>query len=335
MSKNKVKKYKKINEPTWTDKKPKEETFELKRNVPKKPNIIKNDKTKYLIWHIQGGLGKNVASTSLLQSLKDKYSDRKLIVVASWPEVFLNHPSIDRLYPLGQIPHFYDDYIHNKDSIVFQHEAYNQTAHVHRSQHLIHNWCDLMDLDYQKQVPQVILNYAQQQLPQRWARNKPTMVLHTNGGPFVGQKFPYNWPRDMPIEIANNIVAKYSESYHIFQICRKDSYVLNGVERVDEQMSSIELFSILAQSEKRILIDSCLQHAAVAFNLPSTVFWIGTSPVVFGYDLHNNISAKEPKLNNQRLGSYMFDYQFENNVQECPYLTINDMFDINYIMNNI
>ena len=50
---------------------------------------------KYLVWHVQGGLGKNVASTSLIGDLKKRYSDRKLIMVVSWPEIFLNNKGID------------------------------------------------------------------------------------------------------------------------------------------------------------------------------------------------------------------------------------------------
>ena len=137
---------------------------------------------KYVIWHVQGGLGKNVAATSLIPDLKEVYKDRKLVMVVSWPELFLQNKGIDRLLHLGNVPHFYDDYIYNKDSIVFRHEAYNQSAHVHKSQHLIHNWCDLMGLEYKEQQPQIIINYAQQQLVSQWKRDRPTMVLQTNGG---------------------------------------------------------------------------------------------------------------------------------------------------------
>ena len=56
---------------------------------------------KYLVWHIQGGLGKNVASTSLIGDLKKRYSDRKLVMVVSWPEIFLNNKGIDRLLHMG------------------------------------------------------------------------------------------------------------------------------------------------------------------------------------------------------------------------------------------
>jgi uncharacterized phage-like protein YoqJ len=333
MTKNKTKKKQKINNPSWVEKvtPTDNESYVLNEKETRK-NV-----DKYLIWHIQGGLGKNVAATSILPHLKEKYNDRKLIVVAAWPEIFLNNLLIDRLYAMGSTSHFYDDYINNKDTIMFRHEAYNQTAHINKSQHLIHNWCDLMELEYseEKYNPMIVLNYAQQQLPQRWDREKPTMVLHTNGGPFTGQKFSYNWARDMPHEIAQRIVEQNQEKYHIFQICRQDSFIIEGVERIDQQMSGIELFSLLATSTKRVLIDSCMQHAAAAFGLQSTVLWIGTSPTVFGYNIHKNIVAKETKIANQRIGSYMFDYQFDNNIHECPYITYNDMFDVNHLLRNI
>ena len=234
---------------------------------------------KYVIWHVQGGLGKNVAATSLIPDLKEKYSDRKLVMVVSWPELFLQNKGIDRLLHLGNVPHFYDDYIHNRDSIVFRHEAYNQSAHVHKSQHLIHNWCDLMGLKYKEQQPQIIVNYAQQQLVGQWVREKPTMVLQTNGGPYQGQKYPYNWCRDIPMELGQAIVEKFKSQYHIFHVCRKESPTINDVERIDMPLDNLQLFSILAKSQKRVFNDSCLQHAAAAFKLKSTVCSRAASPL--------------------------------------------------------
>ena len=290
---------------------------------------------KYLIWHVQGGLGKNVSATSLIGDLKKRYSDRKLVMVVSWPEIFLNNTGIDRILHMGHTPHFYEDYIDGKDTIVFRHEAYNQTAHVNHSQHLIHNWCDLMGLEYKEQQPQIIINYAQQQLSGVWKRDKPTLILHTNGGPMQGQKYPYNWCRDMPAELSVEIVNKYKNSHHIFHVCRKESPVLDGVERIDQPLENLQLFSILASSDKRIFIDSCLQHAAAAFKMKSSVIWVGTHPQVFGYKLHDNIEAKKPKLANQRIGSYLFDFNFDNNIHECPYNSVQEMFDFNQVMARI
>jgi len=317
------------------------------KKAPTKAKIEKDMVTsdeKYVIWHINGGLGKNIAATSLIPSLKEKYSDRKLIMVVSWPEVFLNHPDIDKVYPMGNHPHFYETYIENKDIIIFKHEPYDQTGHITKKKHLVHNWCDLLGIEYTEQHPKLYINYAQNKLTLKWIREKPILILQTNGGPFMPQQNPqtgqsienpYAWTRDLPIEISQSIVDKYSKDYHIIQITRQGGYGLNGVERIDTPMSNIELFSLIAASKKRVLIDSALQHAAAAFGLQSTVFWIGTSPKVFGYKLHNNIVAKLPKKANQLINSYTFDFQFDNNLQECPYMSLNEMFDIKEVMNNL
>jgi hypothetical protein len=110
---------------------------------------------------------------------------------------------------------------------------------------------------------------------------------------------------------------------------------LDGVERMDKKMSNMELFSLMVASEKRVLIDSSLQHAAAALNKKSTVLWVGTSPKVFGYNLHTNIEAKLPQRASQLIGSYTFDYQFENNTHECPYMNVKDIFDIKKVLQSI
>ena len=291
-------------------------------------------KEKYLVWHIQGGLGKNIAGTALIRDLKEFYSDRKLIMVVSYPEVFLNNPNIDRVYQIGQAPYFYQDYIENKDVIDFKHEPYDQTGHITKKKHLIENWCDLLGIKFTNQQPEIYVNYIQKMTTGLWKRDKPVMVLQTNGGP-ANQQYSYSWTRDIPIEVAEELVNRYKSEYHIVQITRADGYPLDGVERVDRILSNMELFALLVESKKRILIDSCLQHAAAAFKLPSTVLWIGTSPIVFGYDLHRNIIAKLTARANQLIGSYLFDYQFENNAHECPYIDVKDIFDLDGIINNV
>jgi len=52
---------------------------------------------KYVVWHIEGGLGKNIAATALIEDVNKRYPDRKLIMVVSYPEIFLNNPHIHRV----------------------------------------------------------------------------------------------------------------------------------------------------------------------------------------------------------------------------------------------
>lgn len=293
-----------------------------------------NNSTKYVVWHIEGGLGKNVAATALISSVKQKYKDRKLILVVSYPEVFLNHPDIHRVYRVGMTSYFYDDFIKDKDTIVFKHEPYFQSDHIMKKKHLIENWCDLLGIKYEAQQPILYPNMIQKDIVYNWKRDKPTMILHTNGGP-IQQNVLYSWTRDMPYGVGQAIVDKYSSKYHIIQIGRDPGQALQGAEFVNIQMTNHELFSTLVLSEKRVLIDSCLQHAAAAMGLKSTVLWIGTSPKNFGYSLHSNIVAKPPKGNVKMIDSYLFDYSFDGIAHECPYMDANEMFDINNIFKSI
>jgi uncharacterized protein Veg len=293
-----------------------------------------NNSTKYIVWHIEGGLGKNVAATALVAAVKQKYKDRKLILVVSYPEVFLNHPDIHRVYRVGMVSYFYDDYIKDKDTIVFKHEPYFQSDHIMKKKHLIENWCDLLGVEYKKQVPILYPNMIQKDVMYNWKREKPLMVIHSNGGP-LQQDTLYSWTRDMPYGVVQALVEKYSSRYHIIQVGRDVRHSVQGAEFINQPMTNHELFSILALSDKRVLIDSSLQHAAAAMNLKSTVLWVGTTPKNFGYDSHLNIVAKPPKGNVKMIDSYIFDYSFDGIAHECPYMDVTEMFDINNIFKSI
>ena len=91
--------------------------------------------------------------------------------------------------------------------------------------------------------------------------------------------------------------------------------------------------SLLLVAQKRLLIDSCLQHAAYALNLPSTVTWIGTSPIIFGYQMHNNIIANIPE-GIKLPDSYLFDYNFTGTLYECPFID-EEIFDVSEIINSL
>jgi hypothetical protein len=290
-----------------------------------------NMDNKFLVWHIEGGLGKNIAATALLPDIAKQYKTRKIVVVASYPEVFLNHPDVHRVYRVGMTAYFYEDYILNKDTLVFRHEPYFQTGHILKQKHLVQNWAELLGVSYKKQLPNLHMNMMQKKLTNVWQRQKPILLIQTNGGLFQGQALDYAWTRDMPIELANYIVDKVGKNYHVMQITRENSPQIPGAEIINYPMSNMELFGLVAASEKRFLIDSCLQHAAAALNLPSTIFWVGTSPENFGYEMHTNIKSLPPKGQTKMIDSYLFDYSFDGQLHECPYQDLSEMFDMDAV----
>ena len=96
----------------------------------------------------------------------------------------------------------------------------------------------------------------------------------------------------------------------------------------------MELLYLLTMSEKRLLIDSSLQHGAAALKLPSTVLWVATNPKIFGYDLHDNIVANISKTI-PLPDSYLFDYNFHGSLHECPIFEGDVLFDFDKIINSL
>ena len=293
-------------------------------------------KEKYCIFDVKGGLGKHIAATAVAKCIKNNYPSRKLIVVCVYTDVFMNLPFVDRVYQLGATNYFYQNYIENQDSLIFSNEPYLTTDHIHKKLPLIQSWCKMYNLEYKGETPELIFNSLQKKISKDvWVKkDKPVMVIHTNGGLITPDSKPYMWARDMPFDIAQQIVDRYHKKYTIYQCTKVNSPKLTNANVIqwddNTRLSTLEFLSVIIHSDKRILIDSCLQHAAAALKLPSVVLWNGTSPKVFGYDMHTNIETIKPQ-NFKLPGSYLFDFDFNGVEHEYPFDENENLFDIDRI----
>ena len=294
---------------------------------------------KYVVFQLQGGLGKSICATAVAQAIKNNYPDRELVVVCSWPELWASLPFVHRVYPLGNAPYFYEEFIDGRDTIICTNEPYFTTSHVNKTLPLVESWCNMYGVKYNGEQPVLRINPEQRRSIRNFYEpkfeGKPLLLLQTNGGLFTNEK-PYCWSRDMPLDIAQKVVKHFKKTHFVMQITRPNSPKLDSTFVRSEQLSNTELVGILELTSKRLLIDSSLQHAAAAFQLPSTVLWNATSSVIFGHKLHDNIQAKE-KPTKSLPGSYLFDYQFDGNENEFPYeeSDLKDLFDIDRIITSL
>ena len=293
-------------------------------------------KKKYAIVQISGGLGKHIALTAGLQALKNNHPDREIIVVAAWPELFVNLPMVYRVFPLGNTQYFYETFVQDQDSLFFAQEVYFTTPHILKQKRMIESWCKMYGLEYQNEQPALKINPEQKKALRNFYvpkfEEKPMLLLHTNGGLYTNER-PFCWSRDMPIEVAQKVADHFKKTHFVMQITRPSSPRVEGAFVRHEQLSNTELVGLVELSSKRLLIDSSLQHAAAAFGMPSTVLWNATSSVIFGHSMHDNIQAKE-KPAKSLPGSYLFDYQFDANENEFPYEDedLKDLYNIDQII---
>lgn len=290
-----------------------------------------NENEKYLIFHSEGGHGKQIMATAVIRAFKKKYPDRKLIWTTPWDGPAFYNPNIYRFYSFNELKYFFDDYINMKDVKIFRHEPYHAEDHILQRKHLTKTWCDMYDLPYDGAYPEIYLNPREIEIAKDKIKphlGKPIMLLQTHGGG-PGQYSKKSWARDMPVETAQNLVNYYSKNYRILHLRRPDQPELKGVETL--QLPFRELYAVFLLSTKRLFIDSFAQHVAAALNLPSTVCWIANKPEVFGYDLHTNILPHAHLQQEFNKFAYLDKFDISGQIQQFPYSDVN-VFDINKIV---
>jgi len=291
---------------------------------------------KYVVAQCNGGWGKHILFTAFLQVVQKAHPDRKIIAVCAWPELFAALPFVHRVFPVGQTQYFYSSFIDGKDTIVYAHEPYMHSTHIMKTHSLIETWCLMYNLPFNNEKPVIKINPEQKRairdfyLPK--LENKPFLLIHTNGGLYSSER-TYSWPRDLPFDVASKVADHFKKSHFIMQVTRQNCPKIPDVFVRSEPLSNTELAGIVELTDKRLLIDSSLQHVSCAFGLPSTVCWVATSPKLFGHSLHDNIVAKQvPKKDLP--GAYLFDVQFDFNENEFYFEEedVSNIFDVDRII---
>lgn len=290
---------------------------------------IKTD-DKYVIFHTEGGHGKQVAATAVCRAIKKKYPDRKLVVVTAWDAPFFYNPDIFRIYNFGQMQYFYSDFI-KEDTIILRHEVYHSEDHILQRKHLTQSWCDMYDIPWDGEAPQIYLNPRELELAKDKIKpdGRPIMLLQTHGGSPQNQYSKKSWYRDIPIEIAQKIANLYSKTYRILHIKTPDQPVLANVEPLTLPLR--EIYAVFPLSSKRLFMDSFAQHVAAGLGLESTVLWIGNKPEVYGYQIHNNILPSANYVREFNRYSYLDQFDISGNVSQFNYDTVN-VFNMNEIV---
>lgn len=275
---------------------------------------------QYSIFHVNGGIGKNIIGTNVARNIKKKYPERNLVVVSPYPEVFIHNPYIYRVYKTDCCPYFYEDYIKNKDSIVFKLEPYDSNNVIKKECNLANAWCKIFGLDLDTIQPEIYFNeiekYNSQVLLKQMPNNKPIIALQTNGAAGVYQNnVNFNWFRDLPPTYAINLIKDFGKDFNFVQIKRQDQFEIAGAIQINLSLRELMLF--LTQVKGAVCIDSVVQHCMASYGKPSVVCWVNNSSTVFGYNIHKNIQSNL-KFDQENLESMYESYPLQTLGHQCP-----------------
>lgn len=281
------------------------------------------------VLNIDGGIGKCVAATAVCKSIRENNQDANIIVVSGYPEVFLNNPNVNKALQFGSITYFYDDYIKDKDFKLMVHNPYLETNYINKSKHLIEVWCDMNNLKYKGYKPEIFLNQREIDFFQKkYQSDKPIFVLQTNGG--ANENLKYSFARDLPSKVVLKIIEHFSPKYNIVHVRRENQIGYANTNPIHAGFREILALTLL--SEKRLLIDSFLQHSCAALNLPSTVCWITNSPKSLGYELHDNIIANPFTKSAELRHSFYEAFDISGNPEQFPYNSEDEIFNVDDII---
>jgi len=290
---------------------------------------------KYAIFHIDGGCGKSIVGTSVVKSLKAAHPEHKIIVVTSYPEVFVHNPNIFRVYKFGNLPYFYDDYINNKNSLIFRMEPYHSGDLLYKRKSLAEIWCDVFNIPCIDTKPDIYLTERELLFVKNILKKDGPILLIQSSGGAEQQQYPYSWSRDLPPDFTQEIVNEIKNNFDkILHIRRDNQPALENTIKITDNFRNLFCYIFLA--DKFLCMDSFAQHAAAAFNKTATVGWISNSPVVFGHKIHNNIIASGEESFRHRIDSYLeSDDWTGGRFYECPYDNIYNLFDKNQFIESI
>ena len=284
---------------------------------------------KFLVFHIEGGIGKNIMATAVVKAIKKQHPDREIIVVSPHSAVWLNNPDVYRVYVMGQTPYFYEDFIKGKDTIVVKSDPYLHQDYINKKVHCIEAWCLQNDIKYDNEQP--FIHLTEQEKSETYGTlvqyDKPLLLIQTSGGNDQG----YSWVRDMPANLADSLCRELEKKWKILHIRTENQPAIANVEFITSP-NIRHIIAAIQYSQGRILIDSLAQHAAKAFDKRSTVLWPVDKVKQLGYPFHDNIISSYKPIKTHMADYYLSEDDIVGQSHMCPFPAGKNIFKIEEVI---
>lgn len=240
-----------------------------------------------LILSFQGGIGKHILATSMIRWAREKFPDKKIMVVSAYPEIFEYNPHIYRNLTLNQ-PYLFEDYIKNNDFRVGEpyslHEYYRDADKMHITK-LYPKAYGFNEYNENPQTEIFLTEGEKAEARQFLGIGAPVITIQASGGVAPGQDFGKkidSVQRDMPYAMGNLIVEEIlRRGFRLLQVRSATEPELPRTIQLQARFRGF--ISIASQAVGHIGIDSSMMHATAVFKKPMLIFWSQTHVDNLGY----------------------------------------------------
>jgi hypothetical protein len=289
---------------------------------------------KRVVIQMEGGLGKQIALTSLLSYFKERYEE--IIVLSSYPDVFINNPNVYRAIAYNT-PYAYEEYFKTADDIVYP-CGYRDTDFRKRKISLIQAACNSINIPYnEKMKPELFITETEEKaIVEILDKLGNFIIIQSHGAKAIGSpNTPNIMAKDYDINKMELVVKEIKKLYPTLTIVNYSlpgEVEIAGTVKMDFNWSV--WFGLMRECETFIAIDSSLQHMSAAFNKKGIVLWGATNPDCFGWKHNINLEGMCPYNDLHCTRPYFVpsvDIKVNGNTWECP--TKKCMkFEVNTIM---
>ena len=295
---------------------------------------IRADGIETIIFIVDGGIGKVIASTAVVRRMSEEFPDKRIVVLCGFPDIYLNNPRVFRVFNFSNPINFYEDFV-NQKSVVVKVEPYTDYGYMFGGRHLIDAWCEMIGIKRNGAMPEMFflekeLARAGSYVKKLCGGAKKFVMVQWTGGIIPQEKTELSYMdaqmrmhrRSIDKSVAQKLVNKLvSRDFVVGSVQHENTPEIKGIERLFFAGSPVRgVIALLKHSRGFIGIDSFLHHGAAALGVPGVVVWGGTSPDKLGYTEHVNLTRKVcPTPFCHRPDSFVFDASNIGTVWECPH----------------
>lgn len=245
---------------------------------------------KYIIFEVAGDPMKDLAATAVVANLKRKYPEREIVVSTLWPEIWLHHPDIYRVYKLGATSYFYDDFIKDRNSLIFRLDPYLEEDFIYRRRHLIEIWSDLVGTKCEIKKP--IIHFTAREIEATGKmidRGMPLFIFETRA--LLNKPLFDFWKTAPEIESVDFpsmmaiINAAQKEGLFPLHIKRTDEPNLPGIDWINLPLR--QLLYAVGLGKATLFLNSFALQATAGLNVSANVLSSENDWKVWGYDDKN------------------------------------------------
>ena len=256
---------------------------------------------------INGGIGKELAATTLVRYLKERgYGE--ITTISGYPEVFINNSDVYRNLHLNT-SYIEDDYLKGKE--IFSGEPYQLLDYRDGKKHLN----QLYPIAYRfteenyNIFPEIYPTEQEELEAQQIISQAPNPIITVQfqGGPFMNQQGqPVNMDntRNLNPHQGQLIVDKLIENgFSVLQVKAGNQFMCEDVQVLNLAPRAYMVLSKFTAGH--VGVDSFMNHVAGAWKKPSLIFWNSTHKTNLGYPSATNVfrdKCPTPMCNRPRVG---------------------------------